>query len=325
MSEILSNNATIPKVSIIIPIWGAEKFLPACLDSILTQTYQDFEVIMVDDKSPDSCGKICDEYAAKDKRFEAIHQKNTGASRARWNGVLASKSEWITFIDDDDTLPPDALESLMSKAHDNTDHVIGFSTTIPSNPRAMTLEECREAIFSGGIPVTAWGKLYRKTTLTEDLFTNYGFPAPGDYLMTIKYLFSIHCNPEFVFKRVYNYRRVASSEAHTTVKTLDFEMKVDDIILNSIPKEKLPHYIKFLTHSRINGLGDMAFRQPEVLAKHEHPYIQRIEQGIKDYGYKLSLKERIILRSTSPKLIKFTVFCSMAKNSLKYRLSNLLH
>ena len=102
-------------------------------------------------------------------------------------------------------------------------------------------------------------------------------------------------------------------------------MKVDDIILNSIPKEKLPHYIKFLTHSRINGLGDMAFRQPEVLAKHEHPYIQRIEQGIKDYGYKLSLKERIILRSTSPKLIKFTVFCSMAKNSLKYRLSNLLH
>lgn len=89
-------------ISIIIPVYNVEKYLTECLDSILSQTYTDFEVILVDDGSPDNSGTICDEYAQKDMRIRVIHQKNAGVSAARNNGIEQSRGEWITFIDSDD-------------------------------------------------------------------------------------------------------------------------------------------------------------------------------------------------------------------------------
>ena len=89
-------------VSIIVPIYKVESYLPKCIDSILVQTYTDFELILVDDGSPDNCGIICDAYAEKDKRVRVIHQKNAGVSAARNAGIEAAKGEYISFIDGDD-------------------------------------------------------------------------------------------------------------------------------------------------------------------------------------------------------------------------------
>lgn len=93
-----------PKVSIIVPVYNTEKDLPRCIDSILAQTYTDFELILVNDGSTDFSGKICDEYATKDNRIVVIHKENGGVSSARNIGIKNSTGEWISFVDSDDYL-----------------------------------------------------------------------------------------------------------------------------------------------------------------------------------------------------------------------------
>jgi glycosyltransferase involved in cell wall biosynthesis len=104
-----------PAISVIVPVYKVEKYIHRCVDSILGQTFTDFELILVDDGSPDSCGAICDEYAAKDSRV-VIHQENGGLSAARNAGIEwsfdHSNSGWMTFIDSDDWVHPQYLELL---------------------------------------------------------------------------------------------------------------------------------------------------------------------------------------------------------------------
>lgn len=105
-----------PKVSIIVPVYNVEKYLTRCIDSILVQTFKDFELILVDDGSLDKCGHICDEYAKKDKRIVVIHQENRGLSGARNTGIdwaiINSSSQWLCFIDSDDWVNKTYLQAL---------------------------------------------------------------------------------------------------------------------------------------------------------------------------------------------------------------------
>ena len=98
-------------ISIIIPVYNVEKYLSECLDSILNQSYSDFEVILINDGSLDNSGTICDEYATMDFRVCVVHQQNSGVSIARNNGIKLAKGEWITFIDSDDWVDTNFLES----------------------------------------------------------------------------------------------------------------------------------------------------------------------------------------------------------------------
>ena len=104
-----------PKISVIVPVFNTEKYISECIDSILAQTFTDWELILVDDGSKDNSGKICDEYATKDSRVRVLHQPNGGVTSARSNGVKNAKGEWITFVDADDTLPVDALKMMIEK------------------------------------------------------------------------------------------------------------------------------------------------------------------------------------------------------------------
>ena len=104
------------KISVIVPIYKVEPYLRRCIDSILAQTHENFELILVDDGSPDNCGAICDEYAAKDHRITVIHRENGGLSAARNTGIdwvfENSDSQWITFVDSDDCVRPQMLAHL---------------------------------------------------------------------------------------------------------------------------------------------------------------------------------------------------------------------
>ena len=108
------------KVSIIVPIYNTEKYLPKCLDSILSQTYQNLEVILVDDGSIDNSSKIVDDYAKKDSRIKVIHQQNAGQSTARNNGIKKATGDYISFIDGDDEIKPSFINDLLSTFNDNT-------------------------------------------------------------------------------------------------------------------------------------------------------------------------------------------------------------
>ena len=101
-----------PKISIIVPVYKVEKYLHECINSILEQTFKEFELILIDDGSPDNSGKICDEYAQKDKRIKVIHKKNGGPSSARNMGIKISKGEYIGFVDSDDTIEIDMYEKM---------------------------------------------------------------------------------------------------------------------------------------------------------------------------------------------------------------------
>ena len=101
-----------PLLSIIVPVYDVERYLPKCMDSILAQTFTDFELILVDDGSPDNCPALCDAAAAKDARIRVIHQKNGGLSAARNAGLDAARGAWIGFVDSDDYIAPEMYEAM---------------------------------------------------------------------------------------------------------------------------------------------------------------------------------------------------------------------
>ena len=120
-----------PKVSLIVPVYNVEEYLDDCLRSILLQDFTDFECILVDDGSTDSSKIICENYKKKDSRFVVLSQNNSGATKARFNGVKAAKGEWIMFVDSDDTLFSNALSLLINES-EGCDIVIGHTTLSPA-------------------------------------------------------------------------------------------------------------------------------------------------------------------------------------------------
>ena len=95
-----------PKISVIVPVYKVEAYLPRCVESLLSQTYKDFEIILVDDGSPDTCPAMCDAYAKKYSNIHVLHKENGGLSDARNAGVTIAKGEYVTFVDSDDYVHP---------------------------------------------------------------------------------------------------------------------------------------------------------------------------------------------------------------------------
>lgn len=125
------------KFSIIIPIYKVEKYLHECVDSVLSQSFTDYEIILVDDGSPDDCPRICDEYATKDSRVKVIHQKNAGLACARNAGIEVARGEWLICIDSDDYFANnEVFQHVADKAKENVDVVLfGYRKIYESNGR----------------------------------------------------------------------------------------------------------------------------------------------------------------------------------------------
>ena len=111
-------------ISVIVPVYKAEKYLHRCVDSILTQTYTDFELLLINDGSPDNSGAICDEYAAKDSRVRVFHKENEGVSSARNLGLDNAKGEYVTFCDSDDYVGEDWLMAYSEAIKESLDFAI---------------------------------------------------------------------------------------------------------------------------------------------------------------------------------------------------------
>lgn len=177
-----------PKVSIIVPIYNVETYLHKCIDSILSQTFKDFELILVDDGSTDNCGKICDQYAQQDARVVVIHKKNGGVSSARNNGIELAKGEYIAFVDPDDVIEQNMYEVLVhySIKHNAEMVVCQYTLIDEANgstkvPQVWEQVDCvidNKTIINKIIPnllvnntfslVPCYNKLYKKT-----VFDNY--------------------------------------------------------------------------------------------------------------------------------------------------------
>ncbi len=190
-----------PQISVIVPVYKVEQYLRRCVESILFQSYADFELILVDDGSPDSCGSICDEYAQRDSRIQVIHQKNGGLSAARNAGIdwafANSNSQWLTFIDSDDWIHPDYLHTLLYAATSTNlpVSVCGFARTsgeepviLPEQFKPKTWNSEDFFIQHNVNAIVAWGKLYKK-----ELFRKIRYPVGKiheDEFTTYKLLFA---------------------------------------------------------------------------------------------------------------------------------------
>ena len=120
-------NMNNPKISIIVPVYNVEKYLPQCMDSLLNQTLEDMEIILVDDESPDNCPAMCDEYARQDHRVKVVHKKNGGLGFARNSGLEVAVGEYIAFVDSDDYIELNTYQKSYSVAIDTNADVIYFS------------------------------------------------------------------------------------------------------------------------------------------------------------------------------------------------------
>ncbi len=147
-----------PKISIIVPVYKVEKYIHKCIDSILAQTFTDFELILVDDGSPDNCGKICDEYAKQDSRIVVIHKENGGQSTARNAGLDIAKGEYVGFIDSDDWIEPDMYEILYNICTEHNCDVANCSSTIYFKDRT---------VVNGGHPLTIHNRQEAMKTMLE--------------------------------------------------------------------------------------------------------------------------------------------------------------
>lgn len=166
-----------PAVSIIVPVYNTEKFLRRCIDSILAQTYTDFELLLIDDGSKDSSGTICDEYAEKDTRVRVFHKANGGVSSARNVGLDNARGEWVTFVDSDDYIEENFLKSFDGNL--DADLVVGNMVIcedgkLPRNIKVGILPGIYSHIQSalkGNLNSSAffapWGKLFRKESVAD--------------------------------------------------------------------------------------------------------------------------------------------------------------
>jgi len=171
-----------PNISIIVPIYNVEPFLRCCVDSLLQQTYADFELILVDDGSPDNCGAICDEYVAADDRVRVIHKPNGGLSDARNAGLKIAQGEYIAFVDSDDWGTPDYLECLLSALAENGADICecdilrtsGEETALTKEYHAAevftTVDAMEQLIHDGSFHQHVWNKLYRRDVIADILF-----------------------------------------------------------------------------------------------------------------------------------------------------------
>lgn len=176
-----------PKVSILVPIYNVEKYLGRCIDSVLSQDFQDFELILVDDGSPDRCPQICDDYAAKDNRIKVVHKKNGGLVSARLAGFKEARGEYIMHLDSDDYLLPGAVSTLYGKICEGYDIVRGRDIQVSPNGEKYGIEKtqfyegvlCGEdyihAYIMGKVAPYLWGAIYKRSLFTEEIFRNFLF------------------------------------------------------------------------------------------------------------------------------------------------------
>jgi len=224
---------------VVVPVYNVEKYLRECVDSVLAQTFKNFELILVDDGSPDNSGKICDEYAEKDSRVRVFHKANGGVTSARKLGVENARAEWVMFVDSDDEIFPDALEVLFPWTK-NPDvdliegNVTGRSVAEKSAPASRgpatlvrNVNALDYAIQIAGLKaiwlVTPWGKILRRETLlkSDALGVSREFWWGEDLLMCLRFSKKLRRAAK-IDRQIYFYRRNDSSCSRTRKRSTEY-------------------------------------------------------------------------------------------------------
>lgn len=245
-------------ITIIVPIYNVEKYLRRCLNSILNQTYKNLEIILVDDGSPDNCGKICDEYKTKDSRIKVIHKENGGLSSARNSGLDVATGKYISFIDSDDFVSDKYIEKLydslrksksllamcnyLSFDEDTYDKVLKVKNSDNFEVKLLTKIEAQKKLYSveSTTYVVSWAKLYDKSLfnnirfpegkINEDCFITYLIFEKANIITFMDIpLYFYYQNPKSIMGSSFSKNRLDSIEAYSL--QCEFYLKQNEIEL----------------------------------------------------------------------------------------------
>lgn len=288
-----------PLVSIIVPVYKVEKYLRTCLDSILAQSYPNWEAILVDDGSPDACPKIVDEYASRDARMRTVHRENGGLSAARNSGLRTVQGEFITFLDSDDFWHKDYLKLMVGAAlkHDadmvQCGFIRGMETTFPeidaTKYDSAKIYDRRSIFTSFAAKVIVCAKLYRRHILdgitfpegrvNEDDCTNWRLYYAADKIAVISrelYYYTVNPNstmgklkkkPDLRFIDAY-YERIAffeQKEEDDLVATSRIQLLKSLSFLVGFPDREIHRTACKELHHQYKELRESSFKTPTRL------------------------------------------------------------
>lgn len=304
-----------PLISIIVPVYNAERYIGKCIESILSQTFHNIECLLIDDGSKDSSGAICNEYALKDKRVRVVHQENGGEMVARAAGVRISSGKYLYFVDADDKIMPDTLTSMFSYMKDNVD-IVAFENQYDGN---FYIVDYAEILLSFRL-WAVWGKLYRRY-----LFDDYVLDVPSsfkvgeDFLTNLRILKnmkgSVICKPQY--KYLYNRQNPESVQrkhrnSYAYERSMILEVNKTLMSLPSYSAIEHAHFKWSLAY-----LGGMIGLRYNI--DFTEPWIKDLQ--IKSRNFSLSLKDRIILSAIDVTVCRWfliveKVFRSLFRKSL---------
>lgn len=284
-----------PLISVIVPVYNTENYIQECMDSILKQTYNNIECIFVDDGSTDGCPLILDEISTRDVRIRVIHKTNGGVISARKEGVKYAKGDYVYFVDSDDTIELDAIESIANEIKSDSD-IILFEKSLNG---LLDKEEYITGLLTRKISWSNCGNLYKR-----DLFDEYTFDTPRyfnvgeDFLTALRIVKNVkgHIITRDIHK--YNYRICSNSAMGCYQHTLEYEEKVilevNDIVygLNLNVSQGLFHYNTMMLGGLI-GLG--------LLNDFEKDWIKRI---INDSNASTSFRQKITIKATQYRFLQ---------------------
>ena len=307
-SEIIPHHVDI---SIVVPCYKVEKALERCVESVLKQTFDDFELILVDDGSPDQTGVIADKMALRDARIKIIHQKNGGVMAARRAGAKAASGDWVCFVDSDDALPNDALQNLYAgtKARETAEMVVGFrdGVKIKRFDETYRLEDYRyDTIARRSLHVAVYGRLYRR-----ELFTDFMFDIPRnvlkgeDWLFNVRYAFAMQHKPVVVEECVYHYI-ITDGGLHTSEETPESLINYDLLRLASIPKQYQQQYMSAIMEARFILLLDWTFANLFTVSWQTNAFVTYLKSEIKRVNYLPTFQQKMLLISNI--LLRFLYF-----------------
>lgn len=312
-------------ISIIVAVYNTEKYLARCMDSIIAQTYKDFEVIVIDDGSTDSSPFICDSYAHRDERIRVIHRKNGGLSVARNEGLKLAKGDFIIFADSDDYLTENALELLVDVQKKNKcDLVIGGYTRVYDDGKMIVcgfpfeekVREISEKEFwnlsiDNMSAIVAWGKLYSKEILEGIIYPEGKINEDMAVLLDIvKKCHSIFClNESLVFYQINNSSIMHSKFKLKNLDDCEFRLNIIKHLIDNSLYNVAIFYWKYAARTLVR-----AYRELE-LDETGRDRLRKLRVGYKSVVFKLlkapgniGFKAQMILYR-----ISFPCYCALFK------------
>lgn len=273
-------------ISIVVPVYNVENYLPQCIESLLVQTHSNVEIILVDDGSTDSSGSICDGYAAKDNRIRVIHQENGGLSAARNAGIKAATGSYIGFIDSDDFADKDMFNALLEAVvHNHADvaacgryitdeagNVTGKEFTLPEYKTYAAVDAMEQILLGGELDVAAWDKLFR-----TDLFENIEFPvgrinedAAIIFHILAKTTSIVHVGKPFYYYRTRGGSITKSGYKPNKLQALEHAQMITEFVCGKYPE--LKHACRKYTAYLSCQLLSLLLKEPENCKRYRAHY-----------------------------------------------------